>query len=297
MKEAIAKLKKALSSAECILIGAGAGLSASAGYDYGGARFLKYFSDFHARFGITDIYSGGFYPFPRREIFWAWWSRSIYINRYAPMPPSDVYVNLLRLVDGRDYFVLTTNVDHTFQRAGFDKERLFYTQGDFGLFQSSRPMGASAGKTYDNEEHIRAMLRTQGFSFGADGALLLPAHGNPLMEIPTTLIPYCPDDGAEMTTHLRVDASFVEDAGWRAAAARYQDFLQHTKGRQTLLLELGVGMNTPGIIKYSFWRMATERMDVTHASVNLWVEDLPDEIRARSIVIGMDIGEVLQEIV
>ena len=296
MKEAIAKLKKALSSAECILIGAGAGLSASAGYDYGGARFLKYFSDFHARFGITDIYSGGFYPFPRREIFWAWWSRSIYINRYAPMPPSDVYVNLLRLVDGRDYFVLTTNVDHTFQRAGFDKERLFYTQGDFGLFQSSRPMGASAGKTYDNEEHIRAMLRTQGFSFGADGALLLPAHGNPLMEIPTALIPYCPDDGAEMTTHLRVDASFVEDAGWRAAAARYQDFLQHTKGRQTLLLELGVGMNTPGIIKYSFWQMATERMDVTHASVNLWVEDLPDEIRARSIVIGMDIGAVLQEI-
>ena len=296
MKEAIAKLKKALSSVECILIGAGAGLSASAGYDYGGARFLKYFSDFHARFGITDIYSGGFYPFPRREIFWAWWSRSIYINRYAPMPPADVYPNLLRILCGRDYFVLTTNVDHAFQRTGFDKERLFYTQGDFGLFQSSRPMGASAGKTYDNEEHIRAMLRAQGFSFGADGALLLPAHGNPLMEIPTALIPYCPDDGAEMTTHLRVDASFVEDAGWRAAAARYQDFLQHTKGRQTLLLELGVGMNTPGIIKYPFWRMAAQRMDVTLASVNLWVEDLPDEIRARSIVIGMDIGAVLQEI-
>ena len=296
MKEAIAKLKKALSSVECILIGAGAGLSASAGYDYGGARFLKYFSDFHARFGITDIYSGGFYPFPRREIFWAWWSRSIYINRYAPMPPADVYPNLLRILCGRDYFVLTTNVDHAFQRTGFDKERLFYTQEDFGLFQSSRPMGASAGKTYDNEEHIRAMLRAQGFSFGADGALLLPAHGNPLMEIPTALIPYCPDDGAEMTTHLRVDASFVEDAGWRAAAARYQDFLQHTKGRQTLLLELGVGMNTPGIIKYPFWRMAAQRMDVTLASVNLWVEDLPDEIRARSIVIGMDIGAVLQEI-
>ena len=297
MKEAIAKLKKALSSAECILIGAGAGLSASAGYDYGGARFLKYFSDFHARFGITDIYSGGFYPFPRREIFWAWWSRRIYINRYAPMPPADVYPNLLRILCGRDYFVLTTNVDHAFQRTGFDKERLFYTQGDFGLFQSSRPMGASAGKTYDNEEHIRAMLRAQGFSFGADGALLLPAHGNPLMEIPAALIPCCPDDGAEMTMNLRADASFVEDAGWHTAAARYQNFLQHTKGRQTLLLELGVGMNTPGIIKYPFWRMTAERMDVTHAAVNLRAEDLPDEIRARSIVIGMDIGEVLQAIV
>ena len=296
MKEAIAKLKKALSSAECILIGAGAGLSASAGYDYGGARFLKYFSDFHARFGITDIYSGGFYPFPRREIFWAWWSRSIYINRYAPMPPADVYPNLLRILCGRDFFVLTTNVDHAFQRTGFDKERLFYTQGDFGLFQSSRPMGASAGKTYDNEEHIRAMLRAQGFSFGADGALLLPAHGNPLMEIPTALIPYCPDDGAEMTTHLRVDASFVEDAGWRAAAARYQDFLQHTKGRQTLLLELGVGMNTPGIIKYPFWQMAAERMDVTHAEVSLSKTYLPAEIRSRSIVINADIASVLHAI-
>ena len=296
MRESISKLKKVLASADCILIGAGAGLSTAAGYDYAGARFLKYFSDFQERFGITDLYTGGFYPFPTREILWAWWSRSIYINRYAPMPPSDVYVNLLRLVDGRDYFVLTTNVDHTFQRAGFDKERLFYTQGDFGLFQSSRPMGASAGKTYDNEEHVRAMLRAQGFSFGADGALILPAHGNPLMEIPAALIHYCPDDGAEMTMNLRADASFVEDAGWHAAAARYQNFLQHTKGRQTLLLELGVGMNTPGIIKYPFWRMTAERMDVTHASVNLWVEDLPDEIRARSIVIGMDIGAVLQEI-
>ena len=158
MKESIAKLKKALHDADCILIGAGAGLSVAAGYDYTGARFLKYFADFHARFGIADIYSGGFYPFPSREIFWAWWSRSIYINRYAPMPESDVYRNLLRLVEGRDFFVLTTNVDHAFQRTGFDKERLFYTQGDYGLFQSSRPAGASARKTYDNEKYVRAML-------------------------------------------------------------------------------------------------------------------------------------------
>lgn len=244
MNESIAKLKNALASADCILIGAGAGLSTAAGYDYTGARFLKYFSDFHARFGIEDIYTGGFYPFPTRESFWAWWSRSIYINRYAPLP-GDVYADLLHLVAGRDYFVLTTNVDHAFQRAGFDKARLFYTQGDFGLFQSSRPHGASAGKTYDNEEIIRAMLAAQGFTFAADGTLLLPTDGVPAMEIPTELIPYCPDDGAEMTTNLRVDASFVEDAGWDAAAERYTDFLAHTEGRRTLLLELGVGMNTP----------------------------------------------------
>ena len=294
MKEIITQLKSALASADCILVGAGAGLSTAAGYDYAGARFLKYFSDFHTRFGIEDIYSGGFYPFPSREMFWAWWSRSIWINRYAPMPANDVYPNLLRLVEGRDYFVLTTNVDHAFQRAGFDKVRLFYTQGDFGLFQSSRPHGASAGKTYDNEEIIRAMLTAQGFTFGVDGTLLLPTDGAPAMEIPTELIPYCPDDGAEMATNLRADASFVEDAGWHAAAARYTDYLTHTEGRRTLLLELGVGMNTPGIIKYPFWRMTAERADVTLASVSLGTAFVPDEIATQSIVIDADIAEVLR---
>ena len=295
MKEGIAKLKNALASAECILIGAGAGLSAAAGYDYEGARFLKYFADFHARLGITDLYTGGFYPFPTREMFWAWWSRSIWINRYAPMPESDVYPNLLRLAAGRDYFVLTTNVDHAFQRAGFDKERLFYTQGDFGLFQSSRPTGASAEKTYDNEEQVRAMLGAQGFTFAPNGALLLPEDGAPLMEVPAHLIPYCPDDGTEMTTNLRVDASFVEDAGWHAAASRYEDWLAHSEGRRMLLLELGVGANTPGIIKYPFWRITAARADVTLAAINLGAY-VPDEIRGRSIALDGNLEEVLREL-
>lgn len=296
MNESIAKLKNALASADCILIGAGAGLSTAAGYDYAGARFLKYFSDFHTRFGIEDIYSGGFYPFPTRELFWAWWSRSIYINRYAPLP-GDVYGNLLHLVAGRDYFVLTTNVDHAFQRVGFEKERLFYTQGDFGLFQSSTPHGASARKTYDNEEMVRAMLTAQGFTFDEDGTLLLPTDGAPAMEIPTALIPYCPDDGAEMTTNLRADASFVEDAGWDAAAARYTDFLAHTERKRTLLLELGVGMNTPGIIKYPFWRMTAEHTDVTFATVNLGRGYVPPEIAPRSIIINGNIAKTLRTLV
>lgn len=296
MKEGIAKLKNALASAECILIGAGAGLSAAAGYDYGGARFLKYFSDFHERFRIEDIYTGGFYPFPTRGVFWAWWSRSIYINRYAPMPESDVYPNLFRLTDGHDYFVLTTNVDHAFQRTGFDKERLFYTQGDFGLFQSSRPAGASAERTYDNEEQVRAMLRAQGFTFALNGALLLPEDGAPLMEVPAHLIPYCPDDGTEMTTNLRADEFFVEDAGWHAAAARYEDWLARSEGRRMLLLELGVGANTPGIIKYPFWRMTAARADVTFVSINKGMAYVPDAIAARSIVIDGDIAEVLREL-
>jgi SIR2 family protein len=296
MKEGIAKLKNALVSAECILIGAGAGLSAAAGYDYGGARFLKYFSDFHERFGIEDIYTGGFYPFPTRGLFWAWWSRSIYINRYAPMPESDVYPNLFRLTDGHDYFVLTTNVDHAFQRMGFDKERLFYTQGDFGLFQSSRPAGASAERTYDNEEQVRAMLRAQGFTFALNGALLLPEDGAPLMEVPAHLIPYCKDDGTEMTTNLRADEFFVEDAGWHAAAARYEDWLARSERRRMLLLELGVGASTPGIIKYPFWRMTAARADVTFVSINKGMAYVPDVIAARSIVIDGDIAEVLREL-
>ena len=296
MTESITRIADALRAADCILIGAGAGLSTAAGYDYAGARFLKYFSDFHTRFGIEDIYSGGFYPFPSREMFWAWWSRSIYVNRYAPMPKSDVYPNLLHLVREKDYFVLTTNVDHAFQRTGFDKERLFYTQGDYGLFQSSQPTGVTAHRTYDNEDAVRAMLTAQGFAFAEDGMLLPPENGAPAMTIPSDLIPYCPDDGAEMTTNLRADASFVEDAGWHAAAARCTDYLARTEGRRTLLLELGVGMNTPGIIKYPFWRMTAERADVTLVTVSRDAY-VPKEIRDRSIVLGSDIGAVLRELV
>lgn len=295
MTESITRITAMIRAADCILIGAGAGLSTAAGYDYAGARFLKYFSDFHTRFGIEDIYSGGFYPFPSREMFWAWWSRSIYVNRYAPMPKSDVYPNLLHLVREKDYFVLTTNVDHAFQRTGFDKKHLFYTQGDYGLFQSSQPAGVTAHRTYDNEDAVRAMLTAQGFTFAADGALIVPARNALRMEIPTELIPRCPDDGAEMTTNLRADASFVEDAGWHAAA-RYTDYLARTEGRRTLLLELGVGMNTPGIIKYPFWRMTAERMDVTLVTVSRDAY-VPKEIRDRSVVLGSDIGAVLRELV
>ena len=293
MVQQIERLRQALFEAEAVVVGAGAGLSVAAGYLYDGARFQKHFADFIERYHFRNMYEGGFYPFPTRELFWAWWSRSIYINRYAPLP-GDVYWNLLHLVAGRNYFVLTTNVDHAFQRMGFEKERLFYTQGDFGLFQSSRPHGASARKTYDNEEMVHAMLTAQGFTFDEDGTLLLPTDGAPAMEIPTALIPYCPDDGAEMTTNLRADASFVEDADWDAAAARYTDFLAHTEGKRTLLLELGVGMNTPGIIKYPFWRMTASRTDVTLASVSLGTAFVPDEIAAQSIVIDADIAEVLR---
>ena len=267
-------LKKAINEADTIVIGAGAGLSTSAGFTYSGERFKKSFSDFSKKFGITDMYSGGFYPFPDDETFWAWWSRHIYYNRYVDIP-KPVYSELLRLVRDKDYFVITTNVDHCFQKAGFDKERLFYTQGDYGLFQCSEPCHQ---KTYDNEETVRAMLEQQKD-----------------MRIPTELIPHCPVCGKPMTVNLRSDDSFVEDEGWHRAAKRYADFIDTHKGK-ILYLELGVGFNTPSIIKYPFWRMTKNNPNATYACINFGEALCPEEISKQSILIDGDIGDVIKAI-
>ena len=247
-EEQVRKLKEKMQNVEAIVLGAGSGLSTAAGLTYSGERFQKYFFDFAKKYPIRDIYSGGFFPFESTEEFWAWWSRHIYFNRYIDAP-SDVYGNLKKIVEGKDYFVLTTNVDHQFQRAGFEKERLFYTQGDYGLFQSSRP---TLAKTYDNQEIVEKMLEAQGFIRNHAGIFQLPEDKKLKMLIPTELIPICPDDGLPMAMNLRADENFVEDAGWKMAAKRYQDFLHSHKGKHVLYWELGVGMNTPVIIKFPF---------------------------------------------
>ena len=287
--EEIIKLHEILDSAECIVVGAGAGLSASAGFSYSGGRFKKYFSDFEAKYHFHDMYSGGFTDFCSLEENWAYWSRFIYINRYldAPLP---VYEKLLELVRGKDYFVITTNVDHCFQKAGFDKKRLFYTQGDYGLFQCCVPCHK---KTYDNEETVRKMLVSQGFGFKdsenkKDGKIIFPE--NPLkMEIPSKLVPHCPVCGKPMSMNLRCDGTFVEDDGWHEAARRYQDFLEKHKNARTLFLELGVGGNTPGIIKYPFWNLTYKNKNAFYASLNMEKEEIPIEIKARSVLIKGDI--------
>ena len=234
-------LRRALDAAEVVVVGAGAGLSASAGFTYGGARFKRYFSDFEAEYGFHDMYAGGFYPYDAPETYWAYWSRYIYINRYLD-PPRPVYRDLLRLVGDKDYFVLTTNVDHCFQKAGFDKHRLFYTQGDYGLWQCSGPCHAA---TYDNAGPVRRMVEAQGFRVGA-GELLPPAGRAPAMAVPAGLVPRCPVCGRPMTMNLRADDSFVEDEGWHAAAARYEEFLRRHRGARLLCLELGGGDEHPG---------------------------------------------------
>ena len=292
MRNLYDQLKKEIRSADAIVIGAGAGLSTSAGFTYGGERFRKFFFDFAKEYGIEDMYSGGFYPFPDEETRWAWWARHIYYNRYIDAP-KPVYQDLRKLVKGKDCFVLTTNVDHMFQKAGFDKGRLFYTQGDYGLFQSVNPL---IRKTYDNEEWVMQAMEAQGFLRDEEGVFQVPAAGELQMRIPTTLIPRCPEDGSAMTMNLRADDSFVEDEGWHKAAAAYSDFLQKREGKHILFLELGVGGNTPVIIKYPFWRMTLANEKAVYGCVNYGEAVCPEEIRDRSICIDGDIGEVLKEL-
>ena len=291
-EEQVRKLKEKIQNAEAIVLGAGSGLSTAAGLTYSGERFQKYFFDFAKKYPIRDIYSGGFFPFESPEEFWAWWSRHIYFNRYIDAP-SDVYGNLKKIVDGKDYFVLTTNVDHQFQRAGFTKERLFYTQGDYGLFQSSRP---TVAKTYDNQEIVEKMLEAQGFVRDNWGIFQLPEDKKLKMSIPTELIPICPDDGLPMAMNLRADENFVEDAGWKMAAKRYQDFLHSHKGKHVLYWELGVGMNTPVIIKFPFWQYTEENPNAYYACLNLGEAGCSEKIVERSICLNANIDKVLRDL-
>jgi len=270
--ENLAALGKALKEADAVVIGAGAGLSTSAGFVYSGERFDRYFPDFKEKYGFTDMYAGGFHRFQSQQEFWAYWSRYILVNRYMD-PPKPVYEQLFALIREKDYFVLTTNVDHCFQKAGFDKTRLFYTQGDYGLFQCSVPCDID---TYDNEAVIKEMVVRQQD-----------------MRIPDELLPRCPKCGAPLTTNLRADNRFVEDVGWLIASDRYEAFIKSHQTGKILYLELGVGYNTPVIIKYPFWKMALENEQSIYAAINFGEAYAPVELEPRSILIDGDIGEVL----
>ena len=271
----IQRLKTALDEADAVIIGAGAGLSTSAGFTYDGERFHKYFADFEAKYGFHDMYSGGFYPYATPEEHWAYWSRYILINRYTDAP-KPIYEELFRLVRDKDYFVITTNVDHCFQKAGFDKKRLFYTQGDYGLFQCSEPC---CQEIWDNEAVIRQMVAEQKD-----------------MKIPSALIPRCPHCGKPLTMNLRSDDCFVEDEGWHAAAERYANLLRTREGQKILFLELGVGYNTPVIIKYPFWQMTAKNPRATYACINRGEVFCPDEIADRAICVDGDIGEAIEKV-
>ena len=271
----ISDIKKILDDCENILIGAGAGFSTAAGYTYSGERFNKYFADFAEKYHFQDMYSGGFYPYETQGEFWAFWARNILCNRYD-QPESELHKKLLEIVQDKNYFVLTTNVDHLFQNNGFDKSRLFYTQGDYGLFQCSTPCH---NKTYDNEKIVREMhAHEKNFS------------------VPEKYFPRCPKCGEIMTTNLRVDDKFVEDSGWQIASYNYKKFLSNNLDKKIIFLELGVGSNTPGIIKYPFWRFTAENPDSKYICINFGEAFAPKEILSRSILINADIKEVLMSL-
>ncbi len=272
----IKRLKYAIETADSIVIGAGAGLSIAAGFTYSGVRFKKYFSDFIEKYGFKDMYSGGFYHFESLEEHWAYWSRYVFINRYMDSD-NGTYKKLFELVKDKNYFVLTTNVDHQFQKAGFDKHKLFYAQGDYGLFQCSEPCH---NKTYDNEEIIRRMFTEQKN-----------------MRIPSELIPKCPKCGKYMTMNLRADDRFVQDKDWYRASERYSDFIRKNSGLRILFLELGVGYNTPVIIKYPFWKMTAMNKQATYACVNSCEAFCPDEIQKQAICINSNIENVLSNLI
>lgn len=274
----IDRAAKALDGAQAIIVGAGAGLSAAGGpeFAYNGKRFDELFGDFEDKYHFADMYSGGFYPYDTPEEMWAFWSRYIWYNRYD-CPVGKPYEDLLKLVDGRDYFVLTTNVDHQFQRAGFDKHRLFYTQGDYGLWQCSKPCH---DKTYDNYEVVKLMVEQQRD-----------------LRIPTELVPHCPRCGELMSMNLRSDDTFVEDAGWHAASARYSDFVRRHEGLRTVYLELGVGGNTPGIIKYPFWQYTAANDDSLYVQVSYHDAIVPRTIEHRTVIFDEGAADVLSALV
>lgn len=271
----IRKLKEEIEAADAVIIGAGAGLSTSAGFVYTGERFHKYFSDFAAKYDFNDMYTGGFYPYDTPEEYWAYWSRYIYVNRYMDAP-KPIYEKLYHLVKDKEYFVITTNVDHCFQKAGFDKKRLFYTQGDYGLFQCSEPC---CEETFENEDIISEMVKRQND-----------------MRVPSELLPVCPHCGKPMTMNLRSDNRFVEDEGWHMAAERYNRFIQTSKKMHVLFLELGVGYNTPGIIKYPFWQMTAQNPKAVYACINYGEAVCPEEIEKQAVCISSDIGKVLENL-
>lgn len=289
LQDKIQILQQRIKEADAVVIGAGAGLSTAAGFTYSGERFDRYFSDFAEKYHFSDMYSGGFYNYDTLEEYWGYWSRYIYVNRYMDAP-TDLYDRLFALVKDKDYFVLTTNVDHCFQKAGFDKSRLFYTQGDYGLFQCSKPCHRG---TYDNEETVKKMVVSQGYHI-EEGKLTVPEGTQIRRTVPTELVPRCPKCGRPMSMNLRADNTFVQDAGWDAASKRYQKFMEDHRGQNVVFLELGVGYNTPGIIKYNFWQYAYNWRNAFYVCINKGDAYVPKEIENKAVGIDADIAEVIK---
>ena len=272
----IQKLKEEIENSDYILIGAGAGLSTSAGFLYDGKRFEDNFKDYIKKYGFSDMYSAGFYNFPTLEEYWAYFSLYVYINRFD-IEENETYLNLYNIVENKNYFVITTNVDGRFIDSEFEKDKIFAVQGDFSLFQCSKPCRQ---ETFYNEKYIREMIKYKKE-----------------MKIPTELVPKCPYCGRNMSMNLRADDTFVQDKNWHNQKSKYEEFLKISNNSKILFLELGVGFNTPSIIKYNFWRMTLNNKKSVYASINLGECYGASDIEERSICIDSDISEVLKKLI
>ena len=291
-EENIASLKRTIQQADAVVIGAGDGLSQGAGLIYNGDIFDEYFKDFQKKYGVSDMYSGGFYPFEKPEIYWAWWARYIYCNRYMPIG-KQTYRKLLNLVQDKEYFVITTNADHLFRKAGFDTKRLFFSQGDYGRFQS---VVSQVQKTFPNRNWVMEAMEAQGFIKNKQGHFQPPRHAKLNMEIPSELIPKNPFDGSDVRIHLRWDENFVQDHGWQESSQAYGKYLKKYKDKNILYLEIGVGPNTPVIIKYPFWALTIQNPKATYANINLEQAFCPKQIVDRSICIQADAKQVIEDL-
>ena len=289
-KSDLSKIVSYISKSKAIIIGAGAGLSTSAGFYTSGERFQKYFFDFKKKYNLKDMYSGSFYPYSKKSEYWAFMSRNIYLNRFSPFPKK-TYKILYQIFKEKNYFILTTNVDHLFQRAGFNKNRLYYMQGDMGLLQCKKPCHF---KNYDNYNIIKDMLIDQGFSFDSEGDLII---GEKIKtEISEKLIPKCPVCGGEMDFNLRIGDNFVQDNGWYKHQKLYDDFINKYKNDDILYIELCVGYNTPSIIKYNFWNQVNNNPKAKLVSINLEESEIPEKIKNRSLILTGEADEILNKI-
>ncbi|MGN1405895.1 MAG: Sir2 silent information regulator family NAD-dependent deacetylase [Erysipelotrichaceae bacterium] len=270
-KEAAQMIK----NSDCILIGAGAGLSAAAGLTYSGDRFNNNFKEFIEKYGkenMPDMYSAGFYPFKTQEAKWGYWSKHALMNRFYP-EALKLYKDLFDLVKDKDYFVITTNVDHQFFKAGFEENRIFATQGDYGEIQCET---GCHDKVYDAEKLFYEMDSERK-------DCLTPSY----------LVPKCPVCHGNMAMHLRCDDYFVEDQKWHRAAQEYKNFLNKHHKSRILLLELGVGYNTPGIIRFPFDYLSETYDNFSLIRINMDDASVKD---INSIGIQMDINQAINKI-
>lgn len=274
-EEQISLVKKYISEADNILIGAGAGLSAAAGLTYSGKRFNDNFGEFIAKYGMQDMYSAGFYPFPSEEARWGYWSKHSYINRIA-LSALPLYKTLFDIVKEKDYFVLTTNVDYQFQKAGFEENRIFATQGDYGRIQC---MKSCHPKTYDAIEMFEQMNKTRKDCL-----------------IPSYMVPRCPVCGEPMVMNLRCDQFFVEDEAWHEAAEHYGEFLANNLTENTILFELGVGFNTPTIVRFPFEKMMREHDNLKFIRINIDEAVVPESFGRKAVGINNDIAKVIMDL-